>query len=393
MREKFDPMFRYSRCGRTDRGVSAFGQVIGLQMRRTPASLDIVHTLNRLLPQDIRVLSWAPVAKHFNARYDCLYRTYKYFFPREVRTRGLNHTKDHKPLYLIPFGEGYTVAHSSQNLNIEAMRQAAQQYVGDHDYRNFCKMDTVNVANFRRVVLSVDISRSSNVSPIGPSPYELYEYVIAMLRMMACPAMRLSPLVLRLLISLHRFTVCGYAFLWHQVRCMVEVLFRVGRGEESPDIVSKLLDPTSFVRGKPVYALASELPLVLWECGFEDIEWRHSDEASRWIDDVFTSRWREQAMRYGLAQAFRVGLDQSTVQVGGKVCAWSERKLELPSSVRKPGPKLLDGPRERACPILMCRQLLIPHTENYEEKVATMSDKKRQQFEAKRQNMAGDDDE
>lgn len=67
--------------------MSAFGQVIGLQTRRTPPSLDIAHTLNRLLPPDIRVLAWAPVPKHFNARYDCLFRTYKYFFPREVRSR------------------------------------------------------------------------------------------------------------------------------------------------------------------------------------------------------------------------------------------------------------------------------------------------------------------
>lgn len=28
----------------------------------------------------------------------------------------------------------------------------------------------------------------------------------------------------------------GSAFLWHQVRCMVAVLFLVGRGLESPDV-------------------------------------------------------------------------------------------------------------------------------------------------------------
>ena len=43
--------------------------------------LPYVQILNRLLPADIRVLSWAPVGVDFNARFSCLYRTYKYFFP------------------------------------------------------------------------------------------------------------------------------------------------------------------------------------------------------------------------------------------------------------------------------------------------------------------------
>ena len=38
--------------------------------------------LNSTLPEDIRVLSWAPVGRDFSARFNCLHRTYKYFFPR-----------------------------------------------------------------------------------------------------------------------------------------------------------------------------------------------------------------------------------------------------------------------------------------------------------------------
>ena len=50
--------------------------------------------LNRLLPDDIRVLGWAPVDYAFNARFGCLHRTYRYFFVRgtrniEVRARSL----------------------------------------------------------------------------------------------------------------------------------------------------------------------------------------------------------------------------------------------------------------------------------------------------------------
>ena len=37
--------------------------------------------LNGVLPEEIRVLSWAPVSPDFSARFSCLQRTYKYFFP------------------------------------------------------------------------------------------------------------------------------------------------------------------------------------------------------------------------------------------------------------------------------------------------------------------------
>lgn len=41
-----------------------------------------VKMLNRVLPRDIRVQDWAPVAEGFSARFDCQTRTYRYYFPR-----------------------------------------------------------------------------------------------------------------------------------------------------------------------------------------------------------------------------------------------------------------------------------------------------------------------
>jgi tRNA U38,U39,U40 pseudouridine synthase TruA len=34
------------------------------------------------------------------------------------------------------------------------MNEAASLLVGDHDFRNLCKMDMAHVSNFRRLVLS-----------------------------------------------------------------------------------------------------------------------------------------------------------------------------------------------------------------------------------------------
>jgi tRNA pseudouridine38/39 synthase len=121
----------YSRCGRTDKGVSAFGQVVSLHVRSAlldgpgliisddckaaerkgdkSTEISYIQILNRLLPEEIRVISWTPVSLDFSARFSCLYRVYKYFFP--IGT-----------------------------MDVELMREAAGKLVGEHDFRNFCKV-------------------------------------------------------------------------------------------------------------------------------------------------------------------------------------------------------------------------------------------------------------
>ncbi|CAI5795577.1 tRNA pseudouridine(38/39) synthase [Podarcis lilfordi] len=138
----------YHRCGRTDKGVSAFGQVISLDLRsnlskdkavnkpkgatkdtatNTAEEIRYTHILNQVLPHDIRVLAWAPVDSSFSARFSCLKRTYRYFFPRA-------------------------------DLDVALMNTAAQKLVGTHDFRNLCKMDVANgVINFQRTILTAEV--------------------------------------------------------------------------------------------------------------------------------------------------------------------------------------------------------------------------------------------
>ena len=73
-----------------------FRQVLALTVRSslsaeaiatgvTDGEVPYTVILNRLLPDDIRVLGWAPVDYAFNARFGCLHRTYRYFFVRGTR--------------------------------------------------------------------------------------------------------------------------------------------------------------------------------------------------------------------------------------------------------------------------------------------------------------------
>lgn len=127
---KLLPEEDYTRAGRTDKGVSAMGNVVSLKIRsNTPKNpdhlakdnlhkrIEYCSMLNAILPEDIRILACQEVPEDFNARYMCTKRSYKYFFARN-------------------------------NLNIETMREAIKGFVGKHNFINYCKMNLTNTVNF-----------------------------------------------------------------------------------------------------------------------------------------------------------------------------------------------------------------------------------------------------
>ncbi|KAI1280573.1 tRNA pseudouridine(38/39) synthase [Halotydeus destructor] len=248
----------YHRCGRTDKGVSAFSQVISIDLRsnvtsgkgvfepenysgvddETKEEISYCALLNKVLPPGIRCISWAPVERSFSARFDCRQRTYKYFMPRG-------------------------------NLDISKMNEAAQHLIGLHDFRNLCKMDIRNgVTAFMRSVSSARIEECSESNcDLGFNLLEL--------------------------------TIVGKAYLWHQIRCIVAVLLLVGEGYEQPDIIKKLLDIETNPR-KPQYNMALEHPLNLFDCRYEeeeDMNWVVDDTALTDTVSHLQSLWSENAVK------------------------------------------------------------------------------------------------
>jgi tRNA pseudouridine38/39 synthase len=256
----------YSRCGRTDKGVSGLGQVIALQVRSKklqsdpspdllPPDLELpyIDTLNRMLPPDIRVLAWAPVDDDFSARFHCTARTYKYYFRRD-------------------------------KMDIERLRQACAYFEGHHDFRNFCKMDpSKNVLSYERHIVSMKINPVPHTTTDGVTEgSDFYEVELK-----------------------------GTAFLWHQVRFMMSVLFLVGQGFEKPEIVRDLLD-IEMVPSKPDFPMASDLPLVLYDCEFKDLVWTYSfrDNAYDALPSSYRTylhyneEWTEQMIRSLTCQSY-----------------------------------------------------------------------------------------
>ncbi|KAJ4864378.1 tRNA pseudouridine synthase domain-containing protein [Trichoderma breve] len=308
----------YSKCGRTDRGVSAFGQVIGLRVRsnrplpKEPAQnedapgellqeesgadqnqqqqeelvkpfddirdeISYPHVLNRLLPKEIRILAWCPSPPpDFSARFSCRERQY-----RKIMKSGW--------------------------LDIEAMRDAAKRYEGEHDFRNLCKIDPAKqITNFKRRMFESDIVEVKDAASALPylkaagfAPEDL-----------ALNSGEVYPKV-------YYFHVRGSAFLWHQIRHMVAVLFLVGQGLEQPSLVSELLDVERNPR-RPNYVMADEVPLVLWDCIFpsdlsQSTAAHREDDALQWVyvgDDGPSGRFGQ------------FGIMDDTWQM------WRERKMD-----------------------------------------------------------------
>lgn len=290
---------QYSKAGRTDRGVSAFGQVIGIRVRSARPKvqatkkldggegstdnievdeeesvsknwddvadeLPYIQMLNRVLPEDIRILAWCPnPPADFDARFSCRERRYKYFFTQPAFS----------PTPGAPgFAQGPRNTKSREGwLDIDAMREAAKYFEGVHDFRNFCKVDTSKqIENFERIIYHADVelvdSKVNMPSYVRKPGFQTFGN---------CDDAETPAQV-------YSFTLHGSAFLWHQVRHMVGILFLVGQGLESPSIVPELLDISKSPR-RPTYEMASDAPLVLWDCIFPDEKSGSREDAMEWL--------------------------------------------------------------------------------------------------------------
>lgn len=228
----------YSRCGRTDKGVSAMRQVVAFNLRSNVpkgvaggavvAEVDYCNLLNKSLPPEIRALGSCFVSADFSARFSATHRTYRYFFVR-------------------------------RNLNTTAMLEAAQFLIGSHDFRNLCKLDAANVTNFEREILFVNLVLYHE-SPLDREHDIMY------------------------------VEISGLAFLWHMVRCIMAVLFMVGKGLEQPQIVRQLLDVSS-EPAKPDYSLAADTPLLLYDCGFKNIDFQYNTKVLKGLETHYEEQW------------------------------------------------------------------------------------------------------
>jgi tRNA pseudouridine38-40 synthase len=165
-------------ASRTDTGVHARGQVVSF---RTASALEpgtFIKGLNYYLPQDVAVKASYHVNIQFSVQRNAVSREYRYLILNSAARS--------------PLKRGYTHAVWGE-LNTEAMNQACQLLVGEHDLASF-------VTKFNQSVIK---STLRNV--------------------FAAQVQRKSDLVV--------FDIIAKSFLPHQVRNTVGALIRVGLGK------------------------------------------------------------------------------------------------------------------------------------------------------------------
>lgn len=287
-----DPI-KFTRSGRTDKGVSAFQQVVTLRIRTKFDSgsgiipwdystsleeqqqeddgsvadsthvinkqmnaedmgvdedescdytqeFDYMNILNRVLPSEIRVLAWAPLVDHmFSARFHCHGREYRYFFPKG-------------------------------KADIEKMNQAAQLFCGLHDFRNFGKLNVRSCTNYVRRIDHFTIHRASGSS--SDPAFDIYYAQII-----------------------------GSGFVYHQVRSMMAILFLIGIDKEQPELISQLFDLQN-CPSKPAYGLVKGFPLTLFRTNFDPLGWQASVESYAYVLRHVYSNWSDLAIKAQMAK-------------------------------------------------------------------------------------------
>ena len=126
--------------GRTDTGVHARGQAVGV---RVPDRWDVAklrRALNAILPRDVWVAGATEMQETFHARYSAVSRRYSYYVGTDEEARS-------------PFRDRYELAFG-QPLERGALDAAAAQLEGDHCFRGFAVVGTAPAHDDHRCLVT-----------------------------------------------------------------------------------------------------------------------------------------------------------------------------------------------------------------------------------------------
>ena len=133
-------------AGRTDAGVHAIGQVANFYTDKTIKCKELYMAINSIIPKDITILNVEDVDNNFHARKSAKAKHYRYV---------VNNSKIHSALNM---NREYVFKY---NLNDEAMKLAAEDLIGKHDFAAF-KAAGSDVENTEREIFDITINRMGN---------------------------------------------------------------------------------------------------------------------------------------------------------------------------------------------------------------------------------------
>ena len=173
--------------GRTDKGVHSKGQVASFKICTEKSESEIMDYINTYLPDDIAVTELKTVDLRFHARLNAVRKTYIY----RIHNSSVSNVFEHRFMYTV-----------QEKLDVDAMKLAAKEFLGEHDFVGFS---------------SVKRSKKSTVRTIYSVGVERFGNDIV-------------------------FAVTGSGFLYNMVRIMAGTLLEIGMGKRNIGSIEKVFE-------------------------------------------------------------------------------------------------------------------------------------------------------
>ena len=145
----YDSPINITGSGRTDAGVHAFKQYFHFDTEKEKDLKQLAYALNKMLPEDIKILSFEVVDDDFHSRYSAKRKIYEY--------RILLKNKD-------PFNNDKAYIYP-MDLDVELLKNAMNRFVGEHCYQDFTSKEE-DENGFVRTIYSIDVKQDSDLIKI-----------------------------------------------------------------------------------------------------------------------------------------------------------------------------------------------------------------------------------
>ena len=145
----YDTAITITGSGRTDAGVHAYKQYFHFVTEKDKDLKQLAYAMNKMLPEDIHILSLEKVADDFHARYNAKRKIYEYDIllkNKEVFNYDL--------AYLYPM-----------DLDIDLLKDALKLFEGEHNYQDFTSKEE-DEGNFIRTIYSIEVKQDKDLIKI-----------------------------------------------------------------------------------------------------------------------------------------------------------------------------------------------------------------------------------
>ena len=141
----YDAPINITGSGRTDAGVHAIRQYFHFDIEKEKDLKQLAYSLNKMLPEDIKIVSFEEVANDFHARYNAKRKIYEYRIVLKNKDPFLDQLA-----YVYPMEFDY-----------ELFKIALDKFVGQHNYQDFTSKEE-DEGNFIREIYAIKVYKNGN---------------------------------------------------------------------------------------------------------------------------------------------------------------------------------------------------------------------------------------